>query len=101
MDKQYTKKAASEWTVEEKVATFDGFHEMASALFDIVVKQGAIHPDDKGDVMLCLMTLLGDGANDYLDECVDEIVDKFLQEHPEECVCDCGHCDKEEDPEVN
>lgn len=105
MDKQFTKKTAGEYTTEEKVATFDRFHEMASTLFDGVVKVGMVHPDDQAEVMMSLMDLLGDGANEHLSECVDEIVDEYLQEYSEacggHCGCDCGCDDEEKDPEVS
>ncbi len=93
MEKEYTKKLASEWTTEEKCKIFDDFHEAASILFDGYVKQAQIHPDDTQEVMYRLIDLLGPGANQYLNSVADEFDKSFLKKLEDAAErCDCEEC---------
>ncbi len=112
MEKEYTKKLASEWTTEEKCAKFDKVHEMMGLLFDFVVKYGELTREDNSILLAELMDVIGEGANDYLDDVVRELYKKDIEAlsltSGETCDCQCEECrpltekkEGEEDPNSN
>ena len=72
------------------------FIDMMGLLFDFVVKHGQLTMEDNSILLAELMDVLGEGANDYLDELVHELYKKELEAlsitSGGACDCQCEEC---------